>query len=216
MSGVPRLTETVSLSPTAAAGTRLSRPLYPVTWITRNARAPLLSAHLTMAPDSIPLEIRALCATAPLATSARPFALAAMLLLLHFFYDDEGDGFADGAAFGYSDAFAFFYGEAWGVVSVEVAVSSFVSFEFRYVELIVASYYHGFVHFGAYHNAVEHSPSYGEGSVEWTVAVVAGFLRFFECKRCHFLPLSPSFSLNAVFGSSYKGVAFNFYHGAAW
>ena len=113
-----------------------------------------------MAPESIPLETLALCATAPLATSARPFALAAVLLLLHFFYDDEGDGFADGAAFGYSDAFAFFYGEAWGVVGVEVAMSSFVSFEFGYVELVVASYCHGFVHLGADYDAVEYSSSY--------------------------------------------------------
>jgi hypothetical protein len=113
-----------------------------------------------MAPARIPLETLDRCATAPLATSARPFALAATLLFLHFFDDYEGDGFAEWAAFGDSYVFAFFYGEAWWAVSVDVAVSSFISFELGHVELVVASYDYGFVHFGAYYYAVEHSSSY--------------------------------------------------------
>jgi hypothetical protein len=61
-----------------------------------------------MAPARIPLETLDRCATAPLATSARPFALAAMLFLLYFFDDYEGDGFADWAALGDFYVVAFF------------------------------------------------------------------------------------------------------------
>jgi hypothetical protein len=107
-----------------------------------------------MAPARIPRETFDRCATAPLATSARPFALAAMLFLLCFFDDYEGDGFANWAALGDFYVVTFFYGEAWWAVGVDVAVSSFISFEFGYVELVVASYDYGFVHFGAYYYAV--------------------------------------------------------------
>jgi hypothetical protein len=62
-----------------------------------------------MAPAGMPREILERCATAPLATSARPLALAAMLLFLHSFYYHEGHGFAEWAAFGDSYVFAFFH-----------------------------------------------------------------------------------------------------------
>jgi hypothetical protein len=63
-----------------------------------------------MAPERIPLETLDRCATAPLATSARPFALAATLFLLHFFDYYEGDGFAEWVALGDSYVFAVFHG----------------------------------------------------------------------------------------------------------
>jgi len=87
-------------------------------------------------------------------------ALAAILLFLRSFYDYEGNGFAEGAAFGDSYSLAFFHVEAWWIVSVDVAVAAFISFELRDVELVVSSYHNGFVHFSAYDNAVENSSSY--------------------------------------------------------
>jgi hypothetical protein len=62
-----------------------------------------------MAPAGTPREILERCATAPLATSARPLALAAMSLFLHSFYHYEGYGFAEWAAFGDSHVIAFFH-----------------------------------------------------------------------------------------------------------
>jgi hypothetical protein len=62
-----------------------------------------------MAPAGMPREILERCATAPLATSARPLALAAMSLSLHFLDHYEGHGFAEWAAFGDSYVFAFFH-----------------------------------------------------------------------------------------------------------
>ncbi len=62
-----------------------------------------------MAPAGTPREILERCATAPLATSARPLALAAMSLFLRFLYNYEGHGFTERAAFGDSYVIAFFH-----------------------------------------------------------------------------------------------------------
>jgi uncharacterized membrane protein YwaF len=102
----------------------------------------------------MPFDTLSRCATMPFATSALPFALAATLFCLHFLDDYKRDGFAERAAFGDFYAVAFFNAQTWGAVSVDVTVPSLVPFELWHVELIVASYYNGFVHFGAYDDAV--------------------------------------------------------------
>ena len=102
----------------------------------------------------MPRETRVRCATAPFATRARPFALAATSLVLRSFYNHKGHCFAERATFGDSYALAFFYVEARGVVSVDVAVAAFISFEFGHIKLVVSSHHDGFVHFRTYDNPV--------------------------------------------------------------
>lgn len=133
-----------------------------------------------MAPQGMPRETLDRCATAPLATSARPFALAAVLVLLRSFYDNEGHCFAEGVAFRDSYLLAFFHVEARWVVCVYVAVSSFIPFEFGYVKLVVSSYDYSFVHLGGYDHAIENSSANREGAVKRAVLVIARFFWFLK------------------------------------
>jgi hypothetical protein len=57
-SGFPFFTVAITISPTHAAGRRLSRPLTPFTEITYRFFAPVLSAQLTTAPTGRPRDIR--------------------------------------------------------------------------------------------------------------------------------------------------------------
>jgi hypothetical protein len=73
------------MSPTAAVGTLRNLPLYPITCISLNSLAPVLSAHLSMEPAGKPREIFGLCPINPRAKKAL-LALAAILLFLQSFY----------------------------------------------------------------------------------------------------------------------------------
>jgi hypothetical protein len=70
-SGVPFDTETMIMSPTQAAGTRLRRLWCPSTCITLSSLAPVLSAQLIRLPFGNPREIRGRYSTIPLALTAR-------------------------------------------------------------------------------------------------------------------------------------------------
>jgi len=70
ISGVPLFTATVTISPTQAAGFRLNRPLYPMTWTILSSRAPVLSAQVMIEPIGSPLLMCGRYSVTPLALTA--------------------------------------------------------------------------------------------------------------------------------------------------
>lgn len=72
-SGVPLETDTITMSPTQAEGTRLRRLWWPRTCMTFSSFAPVLSAQFTLHPFGSPRAMRGRYSIIPFALTARVF-----------------------------------------------------------------------------------------------------------------------------------------------